>query len=107
MDRRDGDRCFFFRQVGAVRSYYRPQYDALQELVTAQEKAGASSYSERWGVLAELDHAAEFMPILRAKFGPRRDVTEYPTWQVLQTMTMATDRQRLSDLINKAYKPAK
>lgn len=47
------------------------------------------------------------MPVISAKFGPRRDVTEYPAWQVLQTVAIATDKARLSDLVSKELQKVK
>lgn len=75
----------------------RPQYEQLGSVDKALKRAGADGYSQRWGVDAELDTAAELMPLLRAKYGPRRDVTDYMAWQVIKQMAMHADKMRLQD----------
>ncbi len=63
--------------------------------------AGNADFADRWGAEAELDAAAGVIDTLRAKYGPRPDVTEYPTGLVLKTMAMKSDQMRMTDLANR------
>lgn len=78
----------------------RPQYEALEQLVVAQDQAGADRYSERWGPYAELRAAARIKPVLDNIYGPRRDVTEFRAGWVLQELAAQADQDRLTDLVN-------
>lgn len=51
----------------------------------------------------DLDVAASHFTTLCHKYGPRRDITEFPTGLVLAEIAMATDRSRLQDLTNRYY----
>ena len=100
-------RRFFFLQVASIRRSYRPQYAQLEPLTIAQEQADADGFSRRWGAYAELRAAAKIEPVLRALYGPRRDVTEYTCGSVLRELAAQADEHRLNDLVNHYYQKSK
>ena len=78
----------------------RPQYEQLNALTAALNRAGAEGYSERWGAYAELRQAAGCFDLLNAIYGAKRDITEHIAGHVLREIAARTDSQRLEDLVN-------
>lgn len=47
--------------------------------------------------------AAKIKPILESLYGPRLDVTEYRTCDVLRELSVAADESRLENIVNRNY----
>lgn len=98
---------FFFLQFARIRGDHAPQFDAVPEIESALRSAGSDDLASRWGVELEHDAAAAIFPKLCAKYGPKRDVTEFILGQVLKTMAMKTDESRMLDWANKKLQAPK
>lgn len=81
----------------AISRDYDSQYPNVPALDAALDRADAAAYGQRWGAKALLDAASDHYDKLCAMYGPKRDVTEFPTFLVLRRMTMATEQKRLQD----------
>ena len=88
-------------QQRAVQRDYDSQYEQLPILDEALVRADGAAFGQRWGQRALLDRSADFYSKLCAKYGWRRDVTEFKTFLVLETMAIAVDASRLESLTNK------
>ena len=97
----DGMRRFFFLQFRAVQARYSYLPSPLSDHSGILDRAGAGEYSEHFGAArCALAAFAKLTPQLSAQFGRRIDVTEYPTWQVLQTQHMEAFNNRVVENAN-------
>lgn len=95
---------FFYRTVGRIEEGYAPLVDQVPDLdgLTANIP-GAEEHGARFAAHARSYRAAELMPLLSARYGPKDSVMDYPTRLVLFTLQKTEGDARLSGWAQKNY----